>query len=33
MNKLIEDGVLTKEQVQELRSSFEEGHKGDCKDH
>ena len=33
MNKLVEDGVLTKEQVQELRSSFKEGHKDKCKDH
>jgi polyhydroxyalkanoate synthesis regulator phasin len=32
MNKLVEDGVLTKEQVQELRNSFKEGHKGKCKD-
>lgn len=33
MDKLIEDGVLTKEQVQELRNSFKEGRKGKCKDH
>lgn len=33
MNKLIEDGILTKEQVQEFRNSFKEGHKGNCKDH
>ena len=33
MNKLIEDGVLTKEQVQELRSSFKEKHKGKYKEH
>jgi polyhydroxyalkanoate synthesis regulator phasin len=33
MDKLVEDGVLTKEQVQELRSSFKEGHKGKCKEH
>jgi hypothetical protein len=33
MNKLIEDGILTKEQVEELRSSFKEGHRGKCKNH
>lgn len=33
MNKLLEDGILTKEQVQELRNSFKEGHKGKCKEH
>jgi hypothetical protein len=33
MNKLVEDGVLTKEQVQELRKLYREGHKNKCKDH
>ncbi|MDF2592110.1 MAG: hypothetical protein K0S75_1576, partial [Clostridia bacterium] len=33
MNKLVEDGVLTKEQVQELRKLYREGHKNKCKEH
>jgi hypothetical protein len=33
MEKLIEDGILTKEQVQELRQTFKDGHKKNCKDH
>ncbi len=33
MNKLVEDGILTKEQVQELRKSFKEGRNNNCKEH
>lgn len=33
MDKLIEDGVLTKEQVEELRNLFKEGHKNNCQEH
>lgn len=32
MNKLVEDGILTKEQVEELRNSFKEGHEEKCKE-
>ncbi|OGO78820.1 MAG: hypothetical protein A2Y23_11410 [Clostridiales bacterium GWB2_37_7] len=31
MTKLVEDGVLTQEQVQELRKAMREGHKNKCK--
>ena len=32
MDKLVEDGILTRQQVQELRNSFREGHNGKHKD-
>jgi polyhydroxyalkanoate synthesis regulator phasin len=32
MNKLVEDGILTKEQAEELRDSFKEGHDGKHKE-
>jgi polyhydroxyalkanoate synthesis regulator phasin len=33
MTKLIEDGILTQEQVNELKNAMREGHKNKCKDH